>query len=302
MDEKLQTQLSTQVVVSDRVKFHYRNREYFGYVCKKGRKVATVLCDDQREFDVPYGMIAKIPGTRQQPVQGHADKLRLHFHVNDRVCFDFKGRALYGAIARLNPKRAHIVCDDEREVQVAYSLLTRISTNDDPHRTAINRDEAALQAIAERAREWMARHALRHWSFQFDHGARRAGSCQYETQVISLSYEYAKHDSEEGIRDTLLHEIAHALVGKGHHHDAVWRAKAIEIGCSGKRLHDVQFTPPRYIVRCRNDCWVATAERRRPNGVCKICRGKLEYITYTDERWDKERSRIAAKTNEAIPQ
>ena len=302
MNKKIQTQDAAQIVVSDRVKFHHRDREYFGYVCKKGRKVATVLCDDHREFDVPYGMIAKIPGAMQQPVQSHADTVRSRFHVNDRVRFDFKGRALHGTIARLNPKRAHIVYDDEREVQVPYTLLTLISTRDDPHRSAINRDDTALQAIAERARGLMARHALRHWSFQFDHGTRRAGSCLYETQVISLSYEYAKHDSEQGIRDTILHEIAHALVGKGHHHDALWRAKAIEIGCSGKRLHDVQFTPPRYIVRCRNDCWVATAERRRRNCVCKTCRGKLEYITYTEERWDKERSRIAARTNEAISQ
>jgi predicted SprT family Zn-dependent metalloprotease len=260
MHKKLRNQNTAQVVVSDRVKFQHRDREYFGYVCKKGRKVATVLCDDHREFDVPYGMIAKIPGARQQPVQSHADTLRLQFHVNDRVRFDFKGRALHGTIARLNPKRAHVVCEDEKELQVPYTLLTLISTRDDPHRSAINRDEAALHAIAERAREWMAQHALRHWSFQFDHGTRRAGCCHYATQVISLSYEYAKHDSEQGIRDTLLHEIAHALVGKNHHHDAVWRAKAVEIGCSGKRLHDVQFTPPKYIVRCRNDCWVATAE------------------------------------------
>ncbi len=302
MNKENQTQNAAQVVVSDRVKFHHRGREQFGYVCKKGRKAATVVCDDRSEVKIPYGMIAKIPGAGQQPVQSHADKLRLQFQVNDRVRFDFKGRVLHGAIARLNPKRAHIVCDDEREVQVPYTLLTLISTSDDPHRTAINRDEAALEAIADRAREWMAQHALPHWSFQFDHGARRAGSCQYETQVISLSYEYAKRDSEQGIRDTLLHEIAHALVGKGHHHDALWRAKAIEIGCSGKRLHDAQFTPPRYIVRCANDCWVATAERRRRNCVCKTCRGKLVYVTYTEARWNKERSRIAAKTNEATPQ
>lgn len=32
----------------------------------------------------------------------------------------------------------------------------------------------------------------------------------------------------------ILHEIAHALVDY-HGHDDVWRSKALEIGCSGKR-------------------------------------------------------------------
>jgi hypothetical protein len=35
--------------------------------------------------------------------------------------------------------------------------------------------------------------------------------------------------------DTILHEIAHALVGARHGHDRVWRATALRIGCSGTR-------------------------------------------------------------------
>ncbi len=60
---------------------------------------------------------------------------------------------------------------------------------------------------------------------------------------------------DEEVKDTILHEIAHALVGKAHHHDDVWRAKALEIGCSGRRCHDLQFTPPRYLVTCERGCW-----------------------------------------------
>jgi len=291
MDKK--TNPSTQILVSDRVKFFYHNQEYLGYVCKKGRKYAYIVCDDQREYKVPYDKLSKISGATQQQVQSRADQLRLPFQVNDRVSFDLKGQVVQGVLTRLNPKRAHVLCDDDQEYQVPYGLLTVISTIQNG--SAINRNATELNAIAELARKLMTRHQLSHWSFQFDHGTKRAGCCHYKTQVISVSIEYAKHCSEAEIKDTILHEIAHALVGKAHHHDAVWKAKAVEIGCSGLRCHDVQFTPPRYIVKCQNNCWVARAERKRRGGVCKKCRGDIIYLTYTEERWDIETRQITSK-------
>ena len=94
---------------------------------------------------------------------------------------------------------------------------------------------------------------------------------------------------DEEIDDTLLHEIAHALVGKAHGHDQVWQAKAVALGCSGKRCHDVQFTPPCYIVTCDKACWVTTAERRTRGAVCRTCHGLVRYTTYTEERWQQAR-------------
>jgi SWI/SNF-related matrix-associated actin-dependent regulator 1 of chromatin subfamily A len=38
---------------------------------------------------------------------------------------------------------------------------------------------------------------------------------------------------EQQFKDTILHEIAHAIVGPHHGHDEVWRGKAVEIGCTG---------------------------------------------------------------------
>jgi predicted SprT family Zn-dependent metalloprotease len=121
----------------------------------------------------------------------------------------------------------------------------------------------ALDALAHRARSLVEHHHLSRWSFQFDNGTKGAGCCQYATQVISLSCEFAKHIAEEEITDTILYEIAHSLVEKVHTHDEVWRAKAQEIGCSGRRCHDLQFVLPRYIVMCEQRCWVATADRHR---------------------------------------
>ncbi len=289
MNQELIIKDPKQVVVSDRVKFYYRNREYLGYVAKKGRKYADILCDDKSEFRIPYKMLYKIPGAAQKQVQTTASRLRSQFRVNDKVRFDFRGQSLHGIISRLNPKRAYVVCESEKEYYIPYASLDRLETDPDENSAESNRSETQLAAVATLARELMANHGLNPWSFQFDNGTKRAGCCDYANQVISLSYEYVKHAGEHAIRNTILHEIAHALVGRAHHHDAVWRAKAIDLGCSGERCHDVQFTPPRYIMKCENNCWTATAERRRRGRICKKCKGEVVYLTYTQARWDKEK-------------
>lgn len=190
---------------------------------------------------------------------------------------------MQGVITRMNPQRAHIVADDGREYRAAYASLQSVAqplTPDAPSPTD-------LDAVASLARELLSQHQLFQWSFQFDNGRKRAGCCHYGTHVISLSYEFAKRAPADEIRDTLLHEIAHALVGQQHHHDNVWRTKAMEIGCSGQRCHDLQFTQPRYIISCTQGCWVATTDRRRNYVLCRQCRGQIVYQTFTEERWEQ---------------
>ena len=140
-------------------------------------------------------------------------------------------------------------------------------------------------------------HHLEHWSFQFDHATKRAGCCNYRERVISLAYGYARYATDEEIADTILHEIAHALVGQEHGHNQVWQAQAIALGCSGTRCHDVQFTRPRYIVTCKHACWVTTAERRKRGAVCRMCHGKVRYTTYTEERWQHASAKSAVAGN-----
>lgn len=42
--------------------------------------------------------------------------------------------------------------------------------------------------------------------------------------------------SNDKIKDTVLHEIAHAIVGNNHYHDKVWKDCAQRIGSTGSRL------------------------------------------------------------------
>jgi hypothetical protein len=92
------------------------------------------------------------------------------------------------------------------------------------------------------------------WWFSFDYSKSRFGVCDFTLKKISLSKHLVVLNDETQVRNTILHEIAHALVGYKHGHDAVWRAKAIEIGCDGSRCYTSEVTKPqpRYIGTCPN--------------------------------------------------
>ncbi|ABS02736.1 SprT-like domain-containing protein [Kineococcus radiotolerans] len=81
----------------------------------------------------------------------------------------------------------------------------------------------------------LAEHGLAGWAVVLDRARTRAGVCRADRREIGLSGPLTALHSPAEVRDTVLHEIAHALVGPAHGHDAVWRATALRIGCSGER-------------------------------------------------------------------
>ncbi len=90
----------------------------------------------------------------------------------------------------------------------------------------------------------MDKHGLldKGWSFEFDTAKRRFGVCRYGTKRIGLSQPLTEANDEIQVVDTILHEIAHALVGHGHGHDSVWKAKCVEIGAKPERCYTEEDT------------------------------------------------------------
>ena len=71
------------------------------------------------------------------------------------------------------------------------------------------------------------------WSFGFDQAVKRFGQCSFSKRRITVSFVLCRVNTMEEIRDTLLHEIAHALAGPSNGHNHVWKRIARSIGCSG---------------------------------------------------------------------
>src|SRR6266702_1224588 len=167
-----------QVQVAERFPFPDGHRTVAGYMARTGRTYAHVVTDEGTEVHVSYRLLSRDLGTSWKNVQSHTDTLRAQWHAGDQVRFAVGTETPHADVA----PRARQRTDD------------------------------ALQAIAARASAWIAAHRLTGWSFQFDHGTKRAGCCNYRTRVISLAHAYARSAADEAIDDTLLREIAHALV------------------------------------------------------------------------------------------
>lgn len=119
------------------------------------------------------------------------------------------------------------------------------------------------------------------WEFGFDLAPVRAATCRFSQHQITLSVTYCtdKDISPDKIRITILHEITHAIVGLDHGHDAVWKAVNLRLGGDGKRCHEVEHTPPRWVglCGCGNRWQRHRLSRRARTGVCPKCRGRIRW-------------------------
>lgn len=124
------------------------------------------------------------------------------------------------------------------------------------------------------ARAFMDAHGLYDWKFQFDGAKRRNGMCSHREKIIYLSRHLTARRDPMKVRNTILHEIAHALVGPGHGHDKVWKAKAAEIGADPKRVSEIdddERIPYTWIGVCPRGHIAAKRYRRPKAGIRYSC-------------------------------
>jgi len=98
-----------------------------------------------------------------------------------------------------------------------------------------------LNAARALALDLMAEHGVTApWTFEFDNAKSRMGACNYQRRRISISRYFTEHATEAQVRDTILHEIAHALT-PGAHHGTRWKAVALRIGATPRSCGENPF-------------------------------------------------------------
>jgi predicted SprT family Zn-dependent metalloprotease len=126
------------------------------------------------------------------------------------------------------------------------------------------------------------------WSFYFDRSVRRFGSCQFGRKAITLSRTLTELNDEAEVRDTVLHEIAHALAGPRVGHSYRWRILARSIGARPERCYTsarVNTPEAPHLLRCKG-CG-ATLKR------FKRSKAYLDAAAGTGKYWHKQCGREA---------
>lgn len=89
------------------------------------------------------------------------------------------------------------------------------------------------------------------WSLNFNNRKSALGFCDYNLRRISLSRHFVESADKPALNITLAHEVAHAVVGPGHHHNSVWRRKCIELGGNGSRTGNMVVNDWLYMGNCK---------------------------------------------------
>jgi len=70
-------------------------------------------------------------------------------------------------------------------------------------------------------------------------------------EEIVMSKPLTLLNSEYSFKNSLLHEISHALVGHANGHNIVWRRMAHRLGCDGKRCYsELKIPKGKYVYKC----------------------------------------------------
>jgi predicted SprT family Zn-dependent metalloprotease len=150
----------------------------------------------------------------------------------------------------------------------------------------VTQEEARTMGIA-----LMGEHGLisQGWKFGFCNRRGSFGVCDCTLQKILVSkYNLVNLELDE-LKDTILHEIAHALAWirhgwNGHGHGRVWKMICLEVGAEPTRLKAVKniVTKSEYTIHCA--CGTQYEYHRRPKHAvnsgryrCRDCGSKKNF-------------------------
>jgi predicted SprT family Zn-dependent metalloprotease len=132
-----------------------------------------------------------------------------------------------------------------------------------------------IETVRFEVESLLAKHGLleKGWRFKLANGKRLMGECIYGRNEIRISRWLITMGTDEEILDTLRHEVAHAVVGPGHHHGLKWKLVARQLGAKPEAcVSEVSYTVPhKYEVLC-GCCHKVVQKRHRRANMAKMHR------------------------------
>ncbi|MFY4731213.1 SprT-like domain-containing protein [Nitrospira sp. BLG_2] len=126
------------------------------------------------------------------------------------------------------------------------------------------------------ARSLMIEHGVGDWAFEFDRAKKRAGCCKHRKHMLTLSSYYIQNNSDEDIKDTILHEIAHAIAGPKQGHNEVWKTICRKIGARPIRCYGSHVDMPKgrwqaKCPTCKQEFHCHRKPKNHKNRYCRAC-------------------------------
>ena len=213
--------------IGSAVRFIHHGETIRGHLLQRQgrRRFAKVIDAEERTWNVPELALEDSGEARLATMMTRHDEARADYRLGDEVTFASAEGPRRGEIVKLNPKSAKVRCG-ETYWKVSYGLLRRAGEK------GKRNGAVRLNGVAEMARRLMDEHGLAGWTLAFVEAERRLGDCDFKGRVIRVSRSHALEGSEEQIRDTVLHEIAHAITGREAGHGPLWKATARRIGAT----------------------------------------------------------------------
>lgn len=131
------------------------------------------------------------------------------------------------------------------------------------------------------ARKMMDDHGLTNWTLEFDNHKSRLGLCVYGKKTISLS-KFFLDKGDDLFRDTVLHEIAHAMAGHTAGHGPEWKRICLNIGANPVREAHVTIPESDYAWVGKCPCGKGVKKNhRKPRDLsgwsCRFCGKGLDW-------------------------
>lgn len=118
----------------------------------------------------------------------------------------------------------------------------------------------------------LVEHGIAGWTVGFDNADSRAGQCNFTAQRISYSVLFMLTATKQERLNTMLHEVAHAITGPNHGHDADWESNFVALGGNGSAFayaSSESYTEDRYL-------WI---------GVCPTCGDRTGFHAAPEDVW-----------------
>ena len=137
----------------------------------------------------------------------------------------------------------YIIQDKKLEIPVIFGVIMKEVIKRNPYKRRSIQELAKIyiEQLPKEEKEYLAqienwtskmmeKYSVGHFGFEFYKGRSALGYCY--TDKIGLNVVHCIEHHIDDVKDTILHEIAHAIVGIKNNHNKIWQEKAKELGAS----------------------------------------------------------------------